>query len=45
VPDELRGFTTHVEVTHGLGGSHVDPGKHFPTGRYLDMVREAQEAA
>jgi peptidoglycan hydrolase-like protein with peptidoglycan-binding domain len=45
VPDELRGFTTHLEVTHGLGGSHVDPGKHFPTGRYLDMVREAQEAA
>jgi hypothetical protein len=41
VPDELRGFTTHVEVTHGLGGSHVDPGKHFPLATYLDMVREA----
>lgn len=42
VPDELRGVTTHVEVTHGLGGTHVDPGEHFPMDVYLDMVREAQ---
>jgi len=41
VPNELRGFTTHYEVTKGLGGTHVDPGKHFPLDRYLDMVREA----
>jgi peptidoglycan hydrolase-like protein with peptidoglycan-binding domain len=43
VPDELRGFTTHVAVTHGLGGSHVDPGKYFPMDRYLQMVRDAAE--
>lgn len=41
VPDEYRGFTTHHQVTLGLGGSHTDPGSGFPMDRYLRMVKEA----
>jgi hypothetical protein len=41
VPDELRGFTTHAEVTKGLGGTHTDPGVSFPMDEYLDMVKQA----
>ncbi len=41
VPDKYRGFTTHKQVTLGLGGSHKDPGEHFPKDIYLDMVKEA----
>jgi hypothetical protein len=41
VPDRLRGFTDHEQVTLGLGGSHRDPGKGFPMDRYMQMVKEA----
>jgi hypothetical protein len=35
------GVTTHAEVTKAFGKStHTDPGKGFPMGRFLDMVRE-----
>jgi peptidoglycan hydrolase-like protein with peptidoglycan-binding domain len=40
VPNELRGFTTHAEVTKGLGGTHTDPGPGFPWDVYLDWVRK-----
>jgi len=40
-PDECRGFTTHKQVTLGLGGSHTDPGNGFPMDRYLQMVKQA----
>lgn len=33
-----RGVTTHAEVTKGLGGSHVDPGKGFPVDDLLERV-------
>jgi peptidoglycan hydrolase-like protein with peptidoglycan-binding domain len=41
VPNELRGFTTHLEVTKGLGGTHTDPGPGFPWDVYLDWVRKS----
>ncbi len=33
-----HGITTHAEVTKGLGGSHVDPGKDFPMDDFLARV-------
>jgi len=41
VPNELRGITTHVAVSKGLGGTHGDPGPDFPMDVYLDLVRAA----
>ncbi len=42
VPPELRGVTTHHEVSQAFKQStHYDPGKGFPMERYLGMIREA----
>lgn len=39
----VRGFTGHADcVEAGFGGSHTDPGTHFPWAAYLEMVLEAQ---
>lgn len=43
VPNDLRGFTTHAEVTKSKikAGSHVDPGKAFPIDYYMSRVLAA----
>jgi hypothetical protein len=42
IPDRLRGYTTHNEVSLGVRKStHTDPGKHFPLDVFERFVREA----
>lgn len=33
-----RGITTHAEATKAFGGSHTDPGPHFPMQSFLEDV-------
>lgn len=42
--DELRsrrvkGFTTHAQITRVFGGTHLDPGQHFPSDVLFDRIR------
>jgi len=42
IPDELRGWTTHRQVSKGVRKSdHMDPGRHFPGDVFEDFVRQA----
>lgn len=34
-----KGFATHATVTQAFGGSHTDPGAHFPLDHYMDLVQ------
>lgn len=36
------GITTHQRCSEAFGGTHWDPGPHFPLDRYLSLVEEAR---
>lgn len=41
-----RGFTTHVEVSKAFGmTNHQDPGRNFPAGQFLELVKATKAAA
>lgn len=46
VAEELKkgmpGITGHMFCTQAFGGTHTDPGVHFPWGRFMVLVRAAQ---
>jgi len=39
---KVRGFTTHAQITRVFGGTHTDPGPHFPVDVLFDRIRDLE---